>query len=428
MTADEQKEEITTVGNAFGRPPGWLVRYGIMVVFFFVGIMLLISYFISYPDTLQMSAIIHSETAPVDILSRQSGKIAQVYAVHNQKIDSGAMVMTIASTLDEHDLSRLKAELTAIEAVHKPDDLHRCTIDKGLSLGSISASHIELVTTFEELVHYLSLTETAEKIKSLREEMAQTTKLIQSLKNQEITYSEAMALSQKKIDRNTNLNHQGVIADADLEDVQTQMLQNRIQKENYVTGRVNYEVKIQQLQTQIHTLLYERQTAVSDRMFKLRQLVSKIRSEITAYEDLYAVRTPMAGTLSYTKYWSKNQWVIAGDTIGSVTPPYESGSMILEGYLPIPNSGKIAPGQTARVEIANYPVVEYGTLSARVTEISVLPSRHAYLVKLELTNGLTTTYKKIIPARQNMQAHVIVETEKYSLLGRLFMGIKNVFI
>lgn len=422
----KDERDILAVENAFGRSPGWLTRYGITVVFFFMSLILVISHFVSYPDTLPMSAVIHSETAPVDIICRQAGRIERLFAGHNQKIDSGAPVMTIASTLDAGDLALLKADLAAIEAVRDPGVLYRCRLNKDLALGPVTESHIELVKTVEELLHFLSLTETAEKIRALRDEADQTQKLIASLKNQESSYAEAMALSQKKLDRNVWLNKEGVVADVDLEDVQGLVLQNRIQKENYITGRVNYEVRIQQLHTQAMTLTNERQTAISDRLFRLRQLVSKIRNEITAYEDLYSVRAPMSGTLSFTKYWSRNQWVMAGDTIGSVTPSYEAGSMILEGYLPIPNSGKITTDQTARVEIANYPAVEYGVLLARVTEISILPSRSAYLVRLEFTNGLTTTYKKSIPARQNMVASVIIETEGYSVLERMFMGLREV--
>jgi len=76
--------------------------------------------------------------------------------------------------------------------------------------------------------------------------------------------------------------------------------------------------------------------------------------------------------------------------------------------------------------VANYPANEYGVLKAKVLEMSLLPTRKSYLIRLELLDGLNTTYQKRLEARQNMSANVIIVTKQYSLLERFFQGLSDV--
>lgn len=427
MSEEIQSEEIAAIQHSFGRPPTWLIRYGITLVFVFILMVLAFSHFISYPDTLSMHAVIHSETAPVSVIAKQTGRIESIYGKHNHAIDSGAMIITIASELNQADLATLKNVLTSFDTLSSPDEIYKVSLRKNLGLGAMSTNYIELVKSIDELKHFYHDGTTDNTVRALNNEIAQTEILIQSLQHQENLYNEALTLKNKKLDRNKYLHSEGVVAAEALEGIQGEVIQDRIQKENYNTTQINLEVRIKQLNTQILTLMNDRQTAMSDRMFHIKQLVSTLRQSIHEYEDAYYIRASMPGTLSYTRYWSINQWVRSGDTIGAITPALDSMHIIIEGQLPALRSGKIRVGQVARVELANYPASEYGVLLAKVTEVSLLPTERTYLTKLELPDGFITTYGKTIPVSQNLSAQVIIETQSYSLLDRFFMGVRDVW-
>ncbi len=426
MSEEKNREEISVVENAFGRPPGWLINNGITLIFCFLAIMLIISYFVKYPDTLQMQAIIHTENAPIDVLSKQSGLIESIFVKHNEKVDSGALMVVIASPLVQKDLEEIQNLIVQLDKITQPDDLKEIFLNKDLRLGSITESYLAMAKVFDEFNHFLSITETSDNISALTKEIGQTNKLVHSLESQELTYIEAMALNEKDLNRSIFLQKEGVLADVDVEISQAKILQDRIQKENYSTGKVNHTVRIQQLKTQIQSLVSKRNTDLSNRMFDLKQSIAQLKNEIIKWEDIYVIKAPKSGIISFTRYWSKDQWLRTGDTLGTINVTSSDQNMVLEGYLPISNSGKVTIGQSAQIEVANFPSNEFGVLKAKVVEMSFLPTRNSYLIRLELVNGLNTTYNKTLDAKQNMATMVIIETKEYSLLERFFQGLSDI--
>ncbi|MFM8832546.1 MAG: secretion protein HlyD, partial [Cytophagales bacterium] len=55
--------------------PGWLLRWGITLIFvLFLGL-LAISWFIKYPDVIKATVVVTTNPAPINLVSRTSGKI-----------------------------------------------------------------------------------------------------------------------------------------------------------------------------------------------------------------------------------------------------------------------------------------------------------------------------------------------------------------
>lgn len=335
-------------------------------------------------------------------------------------------MVVIASPLVQKDFEELQKQIVQMDNITQPDDLNEIFLNKDLRLGSITESYLGMVKVFDEFKHFLTITETSDNISALTKEIGQTNNLVHSLESQELTYSEAMVLNEKDLNRSIFLQKEGVLADVDVEISQAKILQDRIQKENYSTGKVNHTVRIQQLKTQIQSLASKRNTDLSNRMFDLKQSIAQLKNEIIKWEDLYVIKAPKSGTISFTRYWSKDQWLRTGDTLGTINVSSSGQNMVLEGYLPISNSGKVTIGQSARIEVANFPSNEFGVLKAKVVEMSFLPTRNSYLIRLELVNGLRTTYNKTLDAKQNMAAMVIIETKEYSLLERFFQGLSDI--
>lgn len=58
------------------RPPKWLIRYGIGIIFFVIAIILVGSYFIEYPDTIKGEVVlINKNQAKIIVPAQNSGKI-----------------------------------------------------------------------------------------------------------------------------------------------------------------------------------------------------------------------------------------------------------------------------------------------------------------------------------------------------------------
>lgn len=335
-----EKEEITNIENSFGTPPGWLLHNGVWLLTVLLFTILIISYFVKYPDTLSMQAVIHSENAPIDILSKQAGPIQNIYISHNQRVDSNQLMLNISSTLDLNDLESFKKLISQIETSTNYDDILSIKTPN-LQLGLINESYFALVKAVEEFKHFYKMKETQTNLHALHQEIIKTGDMVNALSQQENFYENRMVLTQKNLLRSKSLNIDGVVADAELDNTKSEVLQEEIQKGNYTSSKINYEVKIQQLKTEIQLLNSKRETELSNHLFELRQACNKIKNETEKWEDLYLIKSPGEGTISFSRYWTKNSWVKINDTIGTIDINQGLPKMVIIGYLPISNSGQL---------------------------------------------------------------------------------------
>ena len=55
-------------------------------------------------------------------------------------------------------------------------------------------------------------------------------------------------------------------------------------------------------------------------------------------------------------------------------------------------SGKVKPGQKVNIKLSGYPYLEFGMVRGVIKSISLVPSRDAYIIEIDLPDGLTTLY------------------------------------
>jgi len=110
-----------------------------------------------------------------------------------------------------------------------------------------------------------------------------------------------------------------------------------------------------------------------------------------------------------------------------IVPAGAAGTWVAEGILNGSASGKIAVGDTAYLQLEAFPYREFGQVAARVQQLALAPqpAGGGYRILLELPSGLTTTYGKTLPFRQQMRAQGIILGEKRSLLARLLDRLRS---
>jgi hypothetical protein len=86
-------------------------------------------------------------------------------------------------------------------------------------------------------------------------------------------------------------------------------------------------------------------------------------------------------------------------------------------------SGKVKNGQMVNIKLSGYPYLEYGIVRGIVRSKSLVPSSDAYIIEVDLPNGLSTLYGIKLDFTQNMQGTAEIITEDL----RLFQKIINPF-
>ena len=61
-----------------GNPPTWIIRWGIIVIGFIVAALVIMSFIIKFPDTIEAKVVLTTQNPPIRIMALSNGKISQL--------------------------------------------------------------------------------------------------------------------------------------------------------------------------------------------------------------------------------------------------------------------------------------------------------------------------------------------------------------
>ena len=156
--------------------------------------------------------------------------------------------------------------------------------------------------------------------------------------------------------------------------------------------------------------------------------VDQLQSRIAQWEARYLLVAPRSGQVSFSDFWSEQQFVRAGQTVMSVVPNLnkETEEQVLAQLRgPTCNFGRVAVGQSGRIYLDNFPHQEYGALRGTVRSLSALPKQEYYRVSVTFPNALITQYGRQIPFTQQLSGRAEIITKELRLLERFFYSCER---
>ncbi|MGY0037707.1 HlyD family efflux transporter periplasmic adaptor subunit [Pedobacter sp. NJ-S-72] len=96
--------------------------------------------------------------------------------------------------------------------------------------------------------------------------------------------------------------------------------------------------------------------------------------------------------------------------------------------MPSTGIGKVKKGQKVFITFDGYPQNEFGSVVGKVSSISSVQYKGAYLIKINMPDGLLSTYNKKITGQQEMNGTANIVTSDLKLIDRIFNGIRSVFL
>jgi hypothetical protein len=105
----------------------------------------------------------------------------------------------------------------------------------------------------------------------------------------------------------------------------------------------------------------------------------------------------------------------------------DNTAMYAEVIVPHDKTGSIKKEQKVLLKLAAYPFREYGIIEGRIDSIYTNVADGSCMVKVTLTNGLTTNYKKKLPYRDGLMTDADIVTADMRLSERLIQKLKKSF-
>ncbi len=424
--ADQIEIKSEEVQEILGHVPSWIVRWGILMIFVTVILIIIGSWLFRYPDIKRADIVITTENPPATLIARSTGQIEELFVEDNQFVETGDDLAIIENPADYHDVLQLDENLQEIrEILPDFDVLVNLDFNAGYLLGEIQPAYASFLKTHKDYQNFIELDYHAQKIMSLRSEVNKQEMHLKSLRQIRGILKRELELVSNQFNRDSVLYNMGVIPIAEYEQSKTDWLKKQYEYEQARINESDTEIQIVKLNQDILDLELRAAEETRQQQNAWQESFDNVITQLSLWKQKYLLEAPIDGIVSFTKYWSVNQNVSEGDKVMTVVPT-EQGEIIGKINLSIEGAGKVEVGQQVNIRIDNYPYLQFGMVRGVVRNISLIPDDREYVVEVNLPEGLITYYNIDIPFKQEMQGTAEILTDERRLLERIISPIRAV--
>ena len=444
------------VDELLAQMPGWPLRWGISLMFGVVLLLLVLAWFIKYPDVIKGKITITTNTPPATVVARANGPI-HLLSTDKTMLAASDVFATIGGTASYKDVLTLR---TLLDAFQRAFDAHQLSAGAGnlsfpdlLELGELQTPYNVLLLRWKEcqaldvrgssnqqrkgIVNEQidGLYQVGNRLNRQRDLLEQEYELLRrtyETRYKPLQKSGSISIEQLEIKRDELITKTKAIeaAQATITENENRVITLRSQKAEYDFDQT------------------DRQLAARNR---LRDAFTGLLNAITAWETAYVLKTPIAGRLNYLNFMHENSVLVVGQEVAGIVPssdntnthtnrldvvvPSVVSQYVGELFIEPSGSGKVAVGQAVNITLLSFGKKEFGMLRGRVATFPDISTtlnaggqpRNVYKLYVSLPKGLITTVNKKLPFRYGLEGTAEVITNDVRVLERLFDSIRAVF-
>ena len=406
-------------------PPRSTVRWGTAIVTIVIILLLVLSWIIKYPYIIRAEALITTENPPANIVAHVSGTIEHLFVSNGEKVTSGSILGVMETTASYESVQWLSSMLDTV----RPEDISSSyeqvssVLPGNPVLGEIQDQYSSFRKIYYDYINHIEIDYYGKKIEAVNEEIKSIEDYIRQLKSKENLTASNLEVEKTKYLRDSLLNKQNVLPDAELENSKQKYYSLKIELVQVVleaaSRRIDLASKKQELQDLIAAREEERQRYIS----QVDDELMKLRARLDWWIQNYLLVSPIEGDVTFTSYWAENQSIKEGETVMTVVPQGEN-EIIARIRIPMAGSGKVKEGQDVNIQLEGYPYLEYGMVQGIIESRSLVPEEDLYILDVDLPQGLSTFYGKQLQFSQNMAGRAEIIAEDMRLIERLIYPFK----
>lgn len=434
FTHAEETDEL------LGKPPAWLLRSGISVIFLIIISFFTLSWFIKYPEVVITQATFTTYNPPISLVARSNGKIQQLFVKANDDVKVNQVIAVIENTANYEHVKKLSPPS---EVSHHPeggiDEITSKTTPSGwcdtslggLRLGELQPYYENYRKALKDYAIFKDLDYNQQKIKTLSQQIIFQQQLKDNLGQQTSLQKEDLQLSKRQFEADSLLRKGGAVALKEMEQAKSSLIQRKSSLVQSKAAAINTDLRITELQQQIIDLELKQQETTTQYQQQIEKSQAELATQIESWKQRYLLVSPINGRVSFNQFWNINQEVKAGEEVFSVNPTVLDNNreqhIFCKTVIESRYAAKVLVGQDVIIKLSAYPYERFGILRAKVVEISELPKEDKFAITLKLSNGLVTNYQKTLIFKPQMQGTAEIITEDLSLLERLFYQYRSLW-
>ena len=303
----------------------------------------------------------------------------------------------------------LKSNLTLGQFVEKDQILAILdTKEQDLKLEKIESNLNSIIAQLEVFNKELDLKEKA----LFQNEKARENALEEVRLQKKVAEIEAVFAKEEK-EQFTKLKNKKAIAEVDFKKATTvaEVQQKNVGALKSAVSRIEWENKRDLNEGKVAVERLKREIAILDGE---ASLLSSTLKEVNQAIDKHSIKASVSGKIGERIKLSPGQMLNVGDVLASIIP---DGKLKIQSYFrPEFSLGRIKANQFAEMRIDGFPWTQYGSLTAKVTNVAGEVRNGLIQVELSVLN----LSKSEIPVQHGMPGLVEVEVEKISPVNLLF--------
>ena len=414
----DRKPEILysdPVKEIMGNPPGKILRWGTTVMFSVFVLFILFAWLIKYPDTIPAPVEITTLNPPVTLVTKITGNIKYLYVKEKEKVVAGQLLAVMETAASMHEIELLQ-QIT--DTIRRPGSLISKSLPDFAELGELQEIYGSFLKNLSDLNNYISNDFYGNKIASLTDEINGIQEYINRLVVKEKLYSENQKLETKKFRRDSLLYVNMVIPESELERSHQSLIRLNIELQQVRLDRSEKAIEMAEKRQLLQDYRIKRVEDREKLISVLEESYMNLKAQINIWENTYLLISPLDGLVSFTRFWKANQSVVKDEPVINVVP-LETGNFLGRINLKMQRSGKVKSGQKVNIKLSGYPYLEYGMVRGVVKSKSLVPSGDAFIIEIDLPEGLKTLYGIKLDFTQNMQGTAEIITEDIRLLQKI---------
>ncbi len=417
------------VQEILGRIPGWIVRWGLSLVFVIFSCIILGSYLVSYPEVVSAPLVITTHNTPAALQARAGGKLAHIMVSNQEAVKPGQVVAVIENPARYLDVLMLEEYLETL--MHAPD-VKLVVTGMGnpshLVLGGLQSAYSSLRRSRRQFEHYLESNQLPLRINLLESQIVLQEEIFTQQQRQLGYQKEDLGLSRAGFERDSMLSLMGAyaISQAEYERSRQGYIQKLASFAGYESSLKNTEAGIIRLRETLVEMKISHEREVNQHVLAVEESMHQLRAAIDLWKEQYVLVSPIEGRITTTAYWSENQVIRPGDRFATVVPIDET-RIIAKAKIPPQGFGKVEEGQKVNIKLSGFPYMEFGILRGVITAISLVPEEQGYVADIELTGGMTTTYREQLRFIQEMDGVADIITKDTRAIYRVVQPLRYFF-
>ncbi|MCB0743024.1 MAG: HlyD family efflux transporter periplasmic adaptor subunit [Ignavibacteriae bacterium] len=395
-------------------------------MFLFLLTIILLAYFIEYPEYLLCKVNIISENHTKKIIARETGEVT-LFVSDFERVNKGQNLGIINSS--SNNLVKIKPSLDSLTNNNNLIFDENFIVDKGFNLGEVELFFLDFLKSRNDFFMLKNIRNKQNNLFELKNSLDLRDGLINNVKREKEIMLKKLELEEDNFKRQKVLYEKGVISKQAFNESKDKFYTYENSVQDILSNISRSYIDRQQISSDIKTLNHEMLMDSIKIVNNLLGSFKRLNAEVKKWDYFYNFRSPSKGQFFFSTYWSNGQTINAGDELGSVIPE-DIGNIFCEGYIETHNSGKIKKGQEVKIYLDSYSFEEFGLISGVVENVSKVPKqdnegKYFYKINIDLKNGLTTSLGHKINYTPNLNGEAKIVTKDLNLLERLFYKLKR---